>query len=206
MICDACRGATPNHRSVHVTGRGDLCFTCFNDEMATRMGVDFDKTQLASVVLEDTAGESHTFEIVSRLCATGHAMEALEVENGEARGYSFSVLGDFEVDAMALFGQLYERMRQGLAATHVREGDLGWQLTDDHRLSGRIEWDEAGGGEVPCVVVDGKSFTWNQVGKMLMAYEGFVVEMKIRDHTEIVDDRLLGDDGDRRAGGSPTDG
>lgn len=206
MICDVCRGPTPNHRSVHVTGRGDLCFTCFNDEMAARMGVDFHHAQLASVVLEDAEGESHTFDIVSRLCATGHVMEALEVREGEVRGYSFAVLGDFEVDAMALFGELYERMRQGLAARHVRRGDLGWQLTEGDRLSGRIEWDDARDGEVPCLVVDGKTFTWDQVGRMLMAYEGFFVEMKIRDHIEIVDDRLLGDAGDRRAGGSPADG
>ena len=104
MICDVCQGPTPNHRSVHVTGRGDLCFACFNDEMAARMGVDFDHAQLPSVVLEDAGGEGHAFDIVSRLCATGHVMEALEVRNGEVRGYSFAVLGDFEVDAMALFG------------------------------------------------------------------------------------------------------
>lgn len=114
MICDVCRGPTPNHRSVHVTGRGNLGFACFNGEMAARLGVDFDHAQLASVVLEDAGAESHTFDIVSRLCATGHVMEALEVREGEVRGYSFVVLGDFEVDAMALFGELYDRMRQGL--------------------------------------------------------------------------------------------
>lgn len=88
----------------------------------------------------------------------------------------------------------------------MRREDLGWQLTEGDRLSGRIERDDARDGEVPRVVVDGKTFTWDQVGKMLMAYEGFVVEMQIRDHIEIVDDRLLGDAGDRRAGGSPADG
>jgi hypothetical protein len=40
---------------------------------------------------------------------------------------------------------------------------------------------------------------------MLMAYEGFVVEMKVRDHIEIVDDRVLGVAADRKAGGSTTD-
>jgi hypothetical protein len=68
MICDVCRSQTPNHRSVHVTGRGDLCFTCFNDEMATRIGVDFDNARLPGVVLEDSVGERRTFDIVSRLC------------------------------------------------------------------------------------------------------------------------------------------
>jgi hypothetical protein len=173
--------------------------------MAARMGIDFDHAQLASVVMEDAAGGNHTFDVVSRLCATGHVMEALEVREGEIRGNSFAVLASFEVDAMALFGELYERMRQGLAARHVQHGDLGWHLTEGDRLSGRIEWDDARDGQVPCVVVDGRTFTWDQVGKMLMAYEGFVVEMKVRDHIEIVDDRVLGVAADRKAGGSTTD-
>ena len=55
-------------------------------------------------------------------------------------------------------------------------------------------------------MVDGKTFTWDQVGKMLMTYEGFVVEMKILDQIEVIDDRLVGDAGDRGAGVSTADG
>lgn len=206
MICDVCRNSTPTHRSVHVTGRGDLCFSCFNDEMATMIGVDFDNTRLAEVVLEDSVGKSRTFDIVSRLCATGHVMEAIELREGDARGYAFAVLAGFEVDAMTLFGELYERMRQGLATRHLRKGELGWQLTEEDRLTGRIEWDDASNGEVPSVVVDGETFTWDQVGRMLMAYEGFVVEMKVRDRIEIVDDPLLGKSRGRRDDGSTING
>lgn len=205
MICDVCRSPTPTDRSVHVTGRGDLCFFCFNDEMAARMGVDFDNARLAGVVLEDPVGESHTFDIVSRLCATGHVMEAIEVREGDSRGYSFAVLGCFEADAMTLFGELYERMRRGLATKHLRRGRLGWQLTDDDQLAGRIAWDDATNGEVPRLVIDGETFTWDQVGKMLIACEGFVVEMKVRDRIEIVDDRFHGNARDRKGDGSTTD-
>lgn len=207
ILCEVCRSQTPVHRSVHVTERGDLCFTCFNEEMAARMGVDFDNARLPSVVMKDATGESHAFDIVSRFCATGHAMDAVEVREGEARGYSFSVLGDFEIDAMALFGELYERMRQGLATRYVRRGELGWQLTEDDRLAGRIEWDDATNGEVPLLVIDGETFTWDQVGKMLMTYEGFVVEMKVRGHIETVSAPLRGRTGGRRDDdGSPAEG
>lgn len=206
MICDVCRNSAPIHRSVHVAGRGDLCFSCFNGEMATKIGVEFDNARLAGVVLEDSVGESRTFDIVSRLCATGHVMEAIELREGDARGYSFAVLGGFEVDAMTLFGELYERMRRGLATRHLRKGTLGWQLTEEDRLTGRIKWDDATNGELPRLVVDGETFTWDQVGRMLMAYEGFIVEMKVRDHIEIVDDLLLGNSGGGRDDESTTDG
>jgi hypothetical protein len=47
-------------------------------------------------------------------------MEAIEVREGDTRGHSFAVLGDSEADAMALFGELYERMRQGLATRYLQ--------------------------------------------------------------------------------------
>jgi hypothetical protein len=49
----------------------------------------------------------------------------------------------------------------------------GWQLTDDQRLTGRIERDPDRETRMPMVVIDGKPFTWEQVGHMLMTFEGF---------------------------------
>lgn len=88
-------------------------------------------------------GGSRTFDIVSRLCATGHVMEAIEVRQGDARGYSFAVLGDFEIDALALFGELYERMRQGLARRYLRRRELGTPACARRLATAVVRW----GGE-----------------------------------------------------------
>lgn len=39
----------------------------------------------------------------------------------------------------------------------------------------------------PLVIIDGKPFTWEEVGKMLMAYEGFQIKVKMYDITDDVD-------------------
>ncbi|MGH2317027.1 DUF7713 domain-containing protein [Planococcus sp. SE5232] len=40
--------------------------------------------------------------------------------------------------------------------------------------------------DVPLLVVDGKSYTWEEIGKMLMAYEGFQFKLEMMDlHEEI---------------------
>jgi hypothetical protein len=130
----------------------------------------------------------------SRLVGTGHVMDAIEMQEGQPRGYLFSVLGDFEADALTLFAQLYERMRAGLAVRHVQHGDLGWQLTKDDALSGRIEADLEDDLRMPILVIDGKEFRWDEVGRMLMSFEGFTVDLRIRDTIDVVGGPLLDED------------
>lgn len=82
------------------------------------------------------------------------------------------MLGELETDAWELFRHLYATMRREMARRHVERTEFGWQLTGDHRLVGRIEWNAETNGELPLVVIDGKPFTWEQVGRMLMTFEG----------------------------------
>ena len=42
---------------------------------------------------------------------------------------------------------------------------------------------------MPLLIVDGKAFTWEQVGKMLMTFEGFTLDAHIVDSIETVDDQ-----------------
>jgi hypothetical protein len=125
--------------------------------LAERLGVDFDNTPIAPVVIPDVDGVRHRFEIRSMLVGTGHAMYAREVGHRDARGgYRFAILGDLEADAQDLFTRLRERIRQGLSVRHVHETEHGWQLTQAHRLSGVIEWDPETEGALPVLIVDGR--------------------------------------------------
>ena len=121
------------------------------------------------------------------LVGTGHAMYAREVRKRDARGgYRFAILGDFETDARDLFKRLRERIRQGLSVRHVHETEHGWQLTQAHRLSGVIEWDAETEGALPLLIVDGRTFTWDQIGRMLMTFEGFTLNALVEDTIEVV--------------------
>ena len=194
MRCVVCGSEPASFEAISVVGIGVHCFRCYNQDVALRMGVSFDNTALAPVTLNDVDGVPHHFEIRSRLVGTGHVMDALEVQKGQPRGYRFSVLGDFEADALTLFAQLYERMRAGLAARHVQHGELGWQLTKDDALSGRIEADLEDDLRMPILVIDGKEFRWEEVGRMLMSFEGFTVDLRIRDTIDVVGGPLLDED------------
>ncbi len=191
--CSKCGRGLGAGESISVTGVGERCYPCFNEEIAARMGVDFDDTPVQPIELADADGITHRFEIQSLLVATGREMIAQEVPRPERGGYRFSVLGDHEADAWELFQRLYAKMKREIAVRHVEHTEFGWQLTKGERLVGRIEWDDRTEGLVPILVVDGKPFSWDEVGRMLMTFEGFTLHARVEDSVEVVGGPLLGD-------------
>ncbi|NLV22620.1 MAG: hypothetical protein GXY49_11665 [Syntrophomonadaceae bacterium] len=55
----------------------------------------------------------------------------------------------------------------------------------DDEVVGRFEYNEMN-EEIHNVVIDGKVFSWNQLGRILSAYEGFQFKLKIYDITDEV--------------------
>jgi hypothetical protein len=185
--CGLCGKTLRPFDSISVADVGERCYRCFNEEMADRLGIDFDNTPIAPITVADVDGVRHRFEIRSMLVGTGHAMYAREVKNRDAEGgYRFEILGDLEADAQDLFKLLRERIRQGLSVRHVQQTEHGWQLTEGHRLRGVIEWDPETEGALPLLTVDGRTFTWDQIGRMLMRFEGFTLNAIVQDTIEVV--------------------
>jgi hypothetical protein len=191
--CGVCGKVLRPHDSISVTDVGERCYRCFNEELADRLGIAFDNTPIAPIVVADAEGVRHRFEIRSMLVGTGHAMYACEVRSRDAAGgYRFEVLGDLEANAQDLFRLLRERIRQGLSVRHVQQTEHGCQLTPAHRLSGLIEWDPETQGALPLLIVDGRTFTWDQIGRMLMTFEGFTLNAIVEDTIEVVGGPLAG--------------
>ncbi len=185
--CGICGKSLRPYDSISVTDVGERCNRCFNQELADRLGIAFDNTPIAPIVVTDVDGMHHRFQIRSMLVGTGHAMYAREVrKRDEDGGYRFEILGDFEADAQDLFKLLRERIRQGLSVRYVQQTEHGWQLTQAHRLSGVIEWDPDTEGALPLLIVDGRPFTWDQIGRMMMTFEGCTLNAIVEDTAKVV--------------------
>lgn len=183
--CGRCGRSIRPDETITVSEAGERCYPCFNDEMMGRLGVAFDNTVLQPIVFAGHDGAPRTFEIRSMLVPTGHEMIAQEVPY-RTGGYRFAVLGDFQADALDLFKRLYEKMRAEMSVRHIEHTEHGWQLTKGDELAGRIEWDDDTNGETPMLVVDGKALNWDEVGRMLMTYEGFTLHARVEDSIEVV--------------------
>jgi len=187
--CDGCGKGVPGHETTHFgsqdAGYRLLCGQCFNKEVASLHGMEeFEHVQFEPIGLSDCDGEMHEFHFQTRLLGHIVSLEAFELKDGNPGGYKFQMIGDPEDDLFALLGRLIERIRRALAVKHIIDDDRTGQQIADQTVRGRIVWDEALDGRVPLVVVDGREYTWDEFGEMLMAFEGSPFRLEISDPSE----------------------
>lgn len=186
--CSTCRKIVPSYDSVNVGsiegGYRNLCFRCFNTEVAQADGLErFEHLDFEPVRVLDCQGCPHDFHFRTRLFGPGVAIDAFELRDGDPAGYQFQIIGDPEGDLLALLGRLVEKIRRALAVKHLEQGPLGLRVAGDV-VRGRITWDDEQMGRVPLVVVDGRELTWDDFGQMLMTFEGWQFKLEIADKSD----------------------
>jgi hypothetical protein len=186
--CVTCHENVPNFEVVSLgsieKGYRELCSRCFNTEMAQLGGLaGFEHFDLKPVSLTDVAGKSHEFHFRTHLFGTGVGLDAFEIRGGHPAGYQFKVIGEPEEDLLVLLGRLIEKIRRGLSRKHLKKKQYGVQIAD-RVVCGTIEWDQAQDGSVPLLNIDGTEITWEQLGHMLMSFEGWQFKLEIGDKSE----------------------
>ncbi|XTP54066.1 hypothetical protein Q5760_22465 [Niallia sp. Krafla_26] len=151
--------------------------------MADKLEVDLEPL-IESFSLKDYQGMNRTFFVERQILPQGIYLEA--VENVKF-GYKFGVQGELHSNQTDMLNQLMEKTRNGLAEQQVKteffpNGQKYNTLIHD-QFTGLIEYDE-GSNIAPLIIIDGKPFTWEEVGKMMMTYEGFQIKVKVYDMTD----------------------
>ena len=185
--CESCNAEMPVYDFVSYgsieDGYRELCSQCFNAEVASTRGLNFENVRFAPIVMMDCAGEAHEFHFRTRLLGSMVAVDAFELERGEPAGYQFQILGDPEDDLLSLLGRLVERMRRSLSITHLEQSEHGLQIAEQ-TVRARIESDMTQEERMPLLVIDGRDVTWEEFGRMLMTFEGWQFRLEIGDRSE----------------------
>ena len=184
--CKKCSVGIAGFESITVSGDGNFCYRCYNRWIALRMDAEVDDIHIDGVNMTGVDGRTHTFRVRSHLFGDKHVVQAIELQKGQPKGYDFEVMGTIDDDGVELFSLLYQRMREQLSRVHVEKGELGWQITEAGRVTGRIDSDLDAPERTPLVIIDGREFTWHEFGRMLMTYEGWAFDLQIRDRIEEV--------------------
>jgi hypothetical protein len=189
ITCEACRQLTAAHDVVNYGsiegGYRQLCGRCFNAAAASRLGLtDFEYIGFEPVCMVDARGNNHEFHFRTRLFGPGLALEALELRDGCPGGYRFQAIGEPHDDAMALLGRLIARMRRALALNHLEDTRLGPQVNDRLVLRGTVDSDPEEDERVPRVVIDGREISWDELGRMVAAFEGWQFKLEFHDLSE----------------------
>ncbi|MGD6968551.1 DUF7713 domain-containing protein [Rossellomorea vietnamensis] len=160
-----------------------LCSDCYNEAMAEELGVSYEELLIKSFEMEDSLGEVHQFDVEQRVFPNGTFIETRERKE---HGYFFAIHVGLGVSAAQLLQKLMEKVKRGLSQKYIEEKDFGGgsqpSLAGDV-VWGRIEYDETG-NDVPLLVVDGKSYKWEEFGKLLSPSEGFQFRLKICEFTD----------------------
>lgn len=186
--CGGCGKTVPGYDIIHYgsveNGYRQLCSQCFNQEIAKLDGLEgFEHVNFTPVGLPDCTGEMHEFHFRARLLGPQVALDAFELRDGHPGGYEFQIIGSSEEDLLVLLGRLIERIRRALSTKYLENGNLGRQIADQ-LVRGRIAWDDAYDGRLPLMIIDGQEISWEELGRMLMTFEGFHFQLEIRDKSE----------------------
>ncbi|WP_339251745.1 hypothetical protein NSQ43_15790 [Sporosarcina sp. FSL W8-0480] len=157
-----------------------LCMDCYNAWMAEEFGVDLPKLPKTFSV-DDENGVQRIFEVERQI--TGTAILLTARERWE-HGYEFAVDGELIADQHALFDQLKEKTERGLSKTYLEKGEFPgggpYISVKGYHLKGLLSYNE-NESEAPLVIIDGKPYTWEEVGHLLRAFEGFQVKIEMKD-------------------------
>jgi len=184
--CEKCGKLIAPYESVSLgsieEGHQRLCMACTNTEIAKRNGVNFKHPEYQPMTLTDSEGVEHEFHFNTRFLGDRVAISALEIKNGEHRGYEFEVLGDNpEEDTLELFRRLFDRMQRSLSQRHLDVDEYGLRIAKPDIVRARISYDQENPDNGPLLVIDGKEVVWDDFGRMLKTFEGFQFKLEIFD-------------------------
>jgi hypothetical protein len=189
-ICEICQ---KNQANIHLTKDDgitqEICRDCFNEFASKKMGIDLAPFESGIYEYPDKNGKIHRFRINKMVLPVGIGYEALEITKNNSPGYKVAILDDIDCDQDYLFFKLEAKIKYTLSKKYLKTGTYpnGMKYTGlkDDEVVGRFEYSEVN-DELHNVVIDGKVFSWKQLGRILSAYEGFQFKLKIYDITDDV--------------------
>lgn len=180
-----CESCGINEAKIYLTGEtsGNMCKDCYNALMSKKLDVEVEQL-IESFTIEDDEGTSRTFQVEMRIYPIGIYLEARENKD---LGYLFAIHGELHENQRDLLKKLVEKVKNGIQEKQIetgtfQNGQVFRSIIHDN-IVGRLEFDETSDGQ-PLVIIDGNPYTWEEVGSMLMAYEGFQIKLEMHDITD----------------------
>ena len=186
--CEMCRIKEANIHVTMIDGTTrELCRDCHNELTAELLDVKL--APFRSGIYEYSArnGKTHRFIIDKIVMPTGIGYEADEITENHVPGFKVAIRDGLDCDQEYLFYKLEAKIKYALSKKYLENGTYpnGQKYTElkDDEVAGRFEYDEEN-ERIHRVVIDGKVFSWDELGRMLACYEGFQFKLQIFDITD----------------------
>ncbi len=181
-MCERCRR---NAAGINVEGRR-LCDVCADHEIAQATGWPELPPPPAPEIVLGADGDPHVFRY--RLFRwPGRAVAvAEEVGRGDG-GHRLEVGLDHFEDPAELPDRIRQAARSAVGRIQIVEDEQGRPSLDALYVTGRLE-ESDNPYEDPRVVIDGRSFSWDEFGELLSSTKGWTFRLRLGDDAEITPD------------------
>ncbi|MDD2247367.1 MAG: hypothetical protein PHC39_09915 [Proteiniphilum sp.] len=164
-----------------------LCWECNNNLAAEYLGIDLIPFRNGIYEYTGIRGKKHTFRINQIVHPVGIGYEADEITVDQSPGFKVAVMDNLDCDQAVLFDKLEAKIKKTIFKRYLKiskDSYFGKRIIiKNDEVVGRFEYDERN-ESIPMVVIDGKAFSWDELGKMLTTYESFQFALKIYDMTD----------------------
>ena len=157
-----------------------LCDRCTDRRVAQFTGYPELPDPPPDLALTGPDGRSHTMRFRFRRSPGGVVAEVEEVGQPAGEGYAAMAVGDQDADPWRLADAVKAQITTEIQLLYLEQADHrpGWILEGDE-VAGRFVWvDHA---EPYSVVVDGRTLTWEALGRALEPFEGFRFRLVIEE-------------------------
>jgi hypothetical protein len=197
--CGRCGTTVPAHEIITIE-RGSIspaehiCNDCNNQSIAGRMGVNYIPLRKKTLTITDNKGVERQFSLTQVIESTGigiiakEVAEIAEVTDDKTPGYRFSIHGDFHEKQNDILERLTQKIKKNTSAQYISTRKFAGHsisTVNGFKVAGRLEPIENGdSNSLPVFVVDGKAYTWEELGKILKRFEGFQFKFNFLEMTE----------------------
>ena len=167
----------------------ELCWECNNQLAAKYLGINLEPFRNGIYEFAGIRDKNHKFMIHKIIHLVGIGYQAVEVTGNDTPGFRVEVMDDLDCNQLDLFNKLEAKIKKTIFKRYLKTvtspyGNRQTVLKDDE-VVGRLEYDD--NSENHKVIIDGQSFSWDDLGRMLNAYEGFQFKLMIFDMTDDID-------------------
>jgi hypothetical protein len=161
----------------------NICGDCYNERISEEYDIEDFKDFIHEVTYTDCDGELHHF-LISKMIFPGAGVEwhATELLDNDIVGYSFEVIQKFDDDPRRAVAAIHEKVKRGLAHKFIKKKvnhGKAFLCLCNNTAEGRVESDNK--RNIPRFVIDGKEYTYEQLGEILLTYEGWNFKLEIKE-------------------------
>ncbi|HMC43568.1 MAG TPA: hypothetical protein VKI20_11210, partial [Acidimicrobiales bacterium] len=163
-----------------------LCDRCADKRVAAHTGYAELPEPPPPFTATDAYGRRLTLRFRLWRAPTGIEMELEDADLEPRAGFHLAVLGPHDADVSELEAHLRRRAAEELGRRQLFPNKYrqGWVLADDRdEIAGRLTWSDEGNevGTPYDVIVDGRTLTWEEIGRALEGYEGWRLHLVLDD-------------------------